>query len=69
MSARLHGQTHRSHSCQVIESKVPPCRTWNFQLNNYWMESLDYRYHTIHVNKVWCALQLMNPAVLPVLLS
>lgn len=32
---------------------TPPkvCRTWNLQLSNYWMESLDYRYHRICVNK------------------
>lgn len=35
----------------VIEATPPECATWNFQLNNYWMESLDYRYHPIHVNK------------------
>jgi hypothetical protein len=35
----------------VIKATPPRCETWNFQLNNYWMESLDYRYHTIHVNK------------------
>tara|TARA_R110002110_G_scaffold91264_2_gene237556 strand:- start:178461 stop:179555 length:1095 start_codon:yes stop_codon:yes gene_type:complete len=31
---------------------TPPrrCRTWNFQLSNYWMESLDYRYHRICIN-------------------
>lgn len=23
---------------------------WNFQLNNYWMESLDYRYYNVHAN-------------------
>jgi hypothetical protein len=36
----------------VIEaSTIPECSTWNFQLSNYWMESLDYRCHRISVNK------------------
>ena len=35
----------------VIEAMPPPCEYWNFQLNNYWMESLDYRHHRIHTNK------------------
>lgn len=32
---------------------TPPrlCRTWNFQLSNFWMESLDYRYHRISLNQ------------------
>ena len=28
----------------VIDTEVPECEIWNFQLDNYWMESLDYRY-------------------------
>ena len=35
----------------VIEATPPECDSWNFQLDNYWMESLDYRFHRIHVNK------------------
>ena len=31
----------------LIRVKPPVCDSWNFQLNNYWMESLDYRYFTI----------------------
>lgn len=31
--------------------RIPPCDYWNFQLNNWWMESLDYRWHRIHVNR------------------
>ncbi|PPE75703.1 hypothetical protein C3942_02080 [Solimonas fluminis] len=31
--------------------RIPECRFWNLQINNWWMESLDYRYHRIHVNK------------------
>lgn len=27
--------------------RVPDCRFWNLQVNNWWMESLDYRYHRI----------------------
>jgi len=35
----------------VINTPVPECDMWNFQLNNYWMESLDYRFFRICINK------------------
>lgn len=30
---------------------IPRCDAWNFQLSNFWMESLDYRVQRIHVNQ------------------
>jgi hypothetical protein len=35
----------------LIEVDPPPCDAWNFQLNNFWMESLDYRHFRISINK------------------
>ncbi|MEZ5538514.1 MAG: DUF1214 domain-containing protein [Pseudomonadales bacterium] len=29
----------------------PACDFWNLQLGNYWLESLDYRYFPVHINK------------------
>ncbi|WP_028936227.1 DUF1214 domain-containing protein [Pseudonocardia spinosispora] len=34
----------------VIETDVPDCPYWNFQLDNWWMESMDHR-RRITVNK------------------
>lgn len=48
---------HYYHSAWAIEPdqmlvirlpRIPECRFWNLQINNWWMESLDYRYHRIH---------------------
>lgn len=43
----------------LVISFRPPrhCRTWNFQLSNYWMESLDYRYHQISFSNYSAAAQ------------
>lgn len=30
---------------------VPPCEYWNFVVQNYWMESLDFRHFNVVVNK------------------
>ena len=35
----------------IVELTPPECDFWNFQLGNYWLESLDYRYYPVHLNK------------------
>lgn len=48
---------HNSHwqlgpdEALLIELTPPECAAWNLQIGNYWMESLDYRHHRIHLNK------------------
>jgi hypothetical protein len=39
----------------LVELEPPECDFWNFQLANHWLESLDYRYHKVHVNKLTAA--------------
>jgi len=34
----------------VIETEVPECEHWNIQVNNWWMESMDYRYLPACIN-------------------
>ena len=34
----------------VLEVMPPVCRMWNFQLDNWWMESLDHVYQKVWVN-------------------
>lgn len=47
----LHGYwTLRPGEVWVIETEVPDCPYWNFQLDNWWMESMDHA-HRITVNK------------------
>ncbi|WP_176593845.1 DUF1214 domain-containing protein [Sphingobium sp. EM0848] len=35
----------------VIEVTPPKCYYWNFQVDNWWMESLDYRFLAVTVNQ------------------
>lgn len=41
----------KENQALIIETSVPECDHWNIQVNNWWMESLDYRYHDVVVNK------------------
>ena len=34
----------------VIESRVPECRMWNVQIDNWWMESLDHVHRNVWLN-------------------
>jgi len=41
----------------IICTAIPACDSWNFQLNNYWMESLDYRYFNVCINAASATLE------------
>ncbi len=34
----------------IEPTRIPECDAWNLQISNFWMESLDYRYHRICAN-------------------
>lgn len=46
-----HWQLAADEALVIHLPRIPDCRFWNIQINNYWMESLDYRYHRIHLNQ------------------
>lgn len=46
-----HWQIKPDQALIVHLPRIPECRFWNLQINNWWMESLDYRYHHICVNQ------------------
>lgn len=35
----------------LLPRRIPRCDAWNFQLSNFWMESLDSRWQRIHLNQ------------------
>lgn len=40
----LHGYWElQPDQAWILRTPIPQCRMWNFQLDNWWMESLDYR--------------------------
>ena len=47
----LHGYYEfQKDEYMEITTRIPDCEYWNFQLENFWMESLDYRHYPIHIN-------------------
>jgi len=45
-----HWKLEDDEALIVQPERIPECESWNFQVSNYWMESLDYRYYPITYN-------------------
>ena len=46
-----HFKLHNEEAMVITLPSIPVCQTWNIQVDNYWMESLDYRYHRVSLNQ------------------
>ena len=46
-----HFKLNNEEAMVITLPSIPACQTWNIQVDNYWMESLDYRYHRVCLNQ------------------
>lgn len=46
-----HWQLAPEEALAVTIRDLPECQTWNLQLSNFWMESLEHRFFDVSVNK------------------
>lgn len=46
-----HFKLRADEAMVITLPEIPKCQTWNIQVDNYWMESLDYRYHRVSLNQ------------------
>lgn len=46
-----HFNLQQGEAMVIHLPSIPDCKTWNIQVDNYWMESLDYRYHRVSLNQ------------------
>ena len=46
-----HWELAPDEALAITIEGMPDCQTWNLQLSNYWMESLEHRFFDISVNK------------------